>query len=252
MGMMQYLNVNVLMVEYRGYGDSDSVTPTEAGLKLDAEASLRFILKHPNVDAASIFLFGSSLGGAVAFHLARYAEQERLPVAGVIVENTFTNIADMVDELMPLIAPLKALVLRIRWDSMSIVPSLNVPVLYLAGARDELVPHSHMLRLHKSTSLSRLNKIHIVKDGTHNETWIHGGQQYWEAFRNFLTQVGRQTSVSSSGSMVDDLGTSVRVADIPVGASSIPIMPKNILHIAQEAMRMSSASDLRGPAKKEL
>jgi hypothetical protein len=179
MGMMQYLNVNVLMVEYRGYGDSDSVTPTEAGLKLDAEASLRFILKHPNVDAASIFLFGSSLGGAVAFHLARYAEQERLPVAGVIVENTFTNIADMVDELMPLIAPLKALVLRIRWDSMSIVPSLNVPVLYLAGARDELVPHSHMLRLHKSTSLSRLNKIHIVKDGTHNETWIHGGQQYW-------------------------------------------------------------------------
>ena len=252
MEMMQYLNVNVLMVEYRGYGESDSVPPSEAGLKLDAEAALRFILKHPKINAASIFLFGRSLGGAVAFHLAHYAEQQQLPLAGVIVENTFTNIADMVDQLMPFIAPLKLLVLRIRWDSLSIVPSLNAPVLYLAGARDELVPHSHMLRLHKSTSISRLNKLHIVKDGTHNETWQHGGQQYWEAMRSFMEQAGRQTSLYSAGrSIEDDVKTSIRSSG-NVSVGSIPIMPRNILNLAQEALRTSSASDLGDPDKKKL
>lgn len=144
--MIQYLNANVFMVEYRGYGESDSVSPSEAGLKLDAEAALRFITKHPSIDASNVFLFGRSLGGAVALHLAEYAQHQRLPLAGVIVENTFTNIAEMVDHLMPLIAPLKYLVLRIKWDSLPIVSKLHVPVLYLAGARDELVPHHHMLR----------------------------------------------------------------------------------------------------------
>lgn len=61
--MLQHLNANVLMVEYRGYGDSDSVKPNEKGLKLDAQAALKFISKHPKVDSSKIFLFGRSLGG---------------------------------------------------------------------------------------------------------------------------------------------------------------------------------------------
>lgn len=256
MEMMQYLNVNILMVEYRGYGDSDSVRPNEAGLKLDAEAALRFILKHPDIDAASIFLFGRSLGGAVAFHLAQYAEEQKLPLAGVMVENTFTNIADMVDQLMPYISPLKALVLRIRWDNLSIVKSLKVPVLYLAGARDELVPHSHMHLLHKLTTLSRLNKIHVIKDGTHNESWIHGGQQYWEAMRNFMSEAARRTALSLSGRDIveNNVSSPIRpMGDIGGNASSIPIMPKNILNIAQEAMRTTSTSSTtETPNKKEL
>lgn len=137
--MLQYLDAHVLLVEYRGYGDSDDAQVNEAGLKLDAEAALRFIRTHPHVDPNQIFLFGRSLGGGVAFHLAQYAEKNSIPVAGVMVENTFLSIAAMVDTLMPYVAPFKALILRIGWRSDRIVPHLTVPVLYLAGARDELV-----------------------------------------------------------------------------------------------------------------
>jgi len=63
MQMIQYLDANVLMVEYRGYGESDNVSPDENGLKLDAEAALRFAAKHDKVDPKRIFLFGRSLGG---------------------------------------------------------------------------------------------------------------------------------------------------------------------------------------------
>lgn len=253
---MQYLNANVLMVEYRGYGESDG-SPSEAGLKLDAEAALRFILKHPKIDAANVFLFGRSLGGAVALHLADYAQQQRLPVAGVIVENTFTNIAEMVDHLMPVIAPLKGLVLRIRWDSMSIVPKLNTPVLYLAGASDELVPHDHMIRLYKATGLSKLVKIHVIKDGTHNETWIKGGNEYWVAFREFLNQAAKQTSLSSSA-VTDNTQFPIRshgstILPVAAASSAIPIMPSNMLNLAQESLRTkNSATATKIPDKKEL
>jgi pimeloyl-ACP methyl ester carboxylesterase len=267
MQMLQYLNVNVLMVEYRGYGDSDSVTPSEAGLKLDAEAALKFITQHPNIDNSKVFLFGRSLGGAVAFHLAKYAEENSLPLAGVIVENTFLGISQMVDHLLPYVAPFKALVLRIAWDSSKIAPTLQTPVLYLAGAKDTLVPHSHMLDLFKTTKQSRLLRIHVVPDGTHNDTWMQGGQAYWEAILAFLAQAtDKKLSYTSNdtstpfGSSIDQSLLQRRVSanlesDGTIGSasSSIPIMPSNILGMARESIREgSTGTSSVTPSKKEI
>lgn len=190
--MIRRLEVNILMVEYRGYGRSDSsVSPSEAGIKLDGQAALRFIQNHPKIDPTNIFIFGRSLGGAAAFATAHYAQKKDNndiihPLKGVIVENTFTSIADMVDALMPLVAKVKNLVLAIGWNSLEIVPSLECPILYLAGSDDEIVPHSHMLTLHKNTVKSSLNRLHVIQYGTHNESWTQGGETYWEAFASFL------------------------------------------------------------------
>ncbi|KAL7512232.1 hypothetical protein ACHAXN_009200 [Cyclotella atomus] len=215
--MHQYLNANVWLIDYRGYGDSDGV-PNENGLRLDAEAVWSYILnkKLEHVDPRKVFVFGRSLGGAVAFHLVKYAEKKHydfdaknvgggviqppLPV-GVLVENTFTCISDMVDHLLPLVAPLKSIVLRINWDSISIVPKLTTPTLFLAGAKDTLVPHEHMLRLHRERSKGKIHslvKLHIVKDGTHNETWLQGGKEYWVAIQSFLKEA--LSAYNSSGS----------------------------------------------------
>ena len=192
--MFHRLEVNILMVEYRGYGRSDKVAPSERGLKLDGEAVLRYVQNHPNIDASNLFLFGRSLGGAVAFATAQYAQQNSNgkgannihPLKGIIVENTFTSIPDMVDHLMPLVAKFKSFILAIQWNSMAIVPTLTCPVFYLAGSRDEIVPHSQMLKLHQLTILSALNRLHVINNGTHNESWTQGGQMYWDAFKSFL------------------------------------------------------------------
>ena len=278
--MYQHLKCNILMVEYRGYGDSDTVAPNELGLKLDSEAALRFVHDHALLDSSQIFLFGRSLGGAVAFHLAHYAELHSIDLAGIIVENTFLSISLMVDHLMPLVAPFKSLVLRIGWNSALIAPTLKAPILYLAGAQDQLVPHSHMLELYKlSLKTSRLPRIHIVENGTHNETWMQGGRTYWERIARFLAQVkasqmqghvGR-TSISSMSDISlggDTTGTSTAAATMttaavhmgdaststtaaPLSSSSIPIMPTSLMNMAKEAVSMTQTLSTTNYKKKE-
>jgi hypothetical protein len=48
-----------------------------------------------------VFVYGISLGGAVA---AQLAVSKSNSIKGLILENTFTSIGDMVDKLMPMVA----------------------------------------------------------------------------------------------------------------------------------------------------
>lgn len=250
--MLQYLDAHVLLVEYRGYGDSDDAQINEAGLKLDAEAALKFIHTHPQVDPTQVFIFGRSLGGSVAFHLALFAERNNLPIAGVIVENTFLSISAMVDTLMPYVAPFKALILRIGWNSGQIVPHLTSPVLYLAGAKDELVPHDHMVTLYKTTKSSRLLKMHIIENGTHNESWLQGGTEYWTQIKEFMQQAvlaqpagNAPITISSTGLTSSGGGSATTPGQQQQqqqddagggGASNIPIMPSRFVGMLSEAV----------------
>lgn len=263
--MLQYLDAHVLLVEYRGYGDSDDAPVNEAGLKLDAEAALKFIRTHPQVDPEQIFIFGRSLGGSVAFHLAHYAERNNIPIAGVMVENTFLSIAAMVDTLMPYVAPFKALILRIGWRSDLIVPHLTVPVLYLAGGRDELVPHSHMVELYKATQQSRMLKMHIIENGTHNESWLQGGTEYWAQMKEFMQQA-TSTQLTANANINAPIATSSTITQsqaphtvekMPssqqqetMGSPSIPLMPQRLVGMLSEAVT-GGTKDAQTPKKKE-
>lgn len=65
--------MNVLIVSYRGYGKSEGA-PTEDGIKKDAVAALRYLERRHDINTSNIFLFGRSLGGAVALHLCSIHE----------------------------------------------------------------------------------------------------------------------------------------------------------------------------------
>lgn len=227
--MMRNLQANIMMVEYRGYGDSDSVPPTEEGLKLDALAALDFTARH--LPKSSIYAFGRSLGGAVAIDLAMKRPDK---LAGVIVENTFTSISDMVDCLMPWLAPIKPFVLTIGWNSKQALAASRpkLPFLFLAGGQDELVPHSHMLELYRLAPVGSI--LHIIPNGTHNESWLRGGVEYWDAWRRFLA-----IEAATAGESISALNGQI---------SGIPIMPTSFSVMAQAAVTNGSSKSF----KKEL
>jgi hypothetical protein len=69
------LGLNVLLLEYRGYGRSTG-RPTELGLKMDALAAYEYCCSCPGtIDAEKIVIYGRSLGGAVAIALAEAVER---------------------------------------------------------------------------------------------------------------------------------------------------------------------------------
>ena len=57
-----------------------------------------------------------------------------------MLENTFTSIDAMVDQLFPVLKYVKPLVLNMHWDTHSIIDDLRTPVLVVVGEKDELVP----------------------------------------------------------------------------------------------------------------
>lgn len=130
---------------YRGYGHSEG-TPTEEGLKLDSEAVLDWALKNPEIDNNKIYVFGRSLGGAVAVYLASRRQEN---IRGLILENTFSSISDMVDRIFPYVSFLKTYLLKIEWNSSDLIRTIKIPIFFISGRNDQLVPPSQMDKLYE-------------------------------------------------------------------------------------------------------
>jgi len=187
--MLSKLQANVFAFDYRGYGFSQG-TPSEPGLIEDSEAALNYLAELGSqkvIDPNKVFLFGRSLGGAVVVQLASRGIKLPLQPAGIIIENSFTSIADMLDSLFPFLAfsILKKNFLRLKWETEKTISQIKVPILFLSGEKDELVPAGHMTRL-KNASKTNVCEFHTFPEGTHNDTWLVSGDRYWDVQKSFI------------------------------------------------------------------
>jgi fermentation-respiration switch protein FrsA (DUF1100 family) len=122
----------VLLLEYRGYGANPG-SPTEQGLYADARAALDF-LQAEGVDAGHIVLYGESLGAAVAVQMAT----ER-PAAALVLEAPFCSVGASAVYQYP-IFPMARWLVRDKFDSLSKMSGVHVPLLILHGERDRVTP----------------------------------------------------------------------------------------------------------------
>ncbi|KAI6044601.1 Alpha/Beta hydrolase protein [Pisolithus marmoratus] len=138
------MRCNVFMLSYRGYGLSEG-TPSESGLCIDAQTVLDYVLANPILRRTPLILYGQSLGGAVAIHLA---SQNPSKIRALILENTFTTLPRAIPHAIPILSPFTFLCHQ-KWDSASKLPLIprETPILMLSGERDEVVPPQHMQEL---------------------------------------------------------------------------------------------------------
>ncbi len=128
----------------------------------------------------SIFIYGHSLGGAVAIELA----MRKPEAAGLIIEAAFTSIADMAREIPKYrFFPLD-LIVHQRFDSISKVGLLQVPILYLHGTDDRLVPPEMSRELFRHTASAK--QLKFITGGGHNNSAAVGGDEYLQAVKNFI------------------------------------------------------------------
>jgi hypothetical protein len=131
------LGLNVLAIDYRGFGHSTPILPSEETALQDAHAALDELLRR-QPDSRRRFLYGYSLGGAVAIALAA----ERDGVAGVVVESSFTSIAALVRASRWGWVPFLDAVVTQEFDSRARIGRVNEPLLLVHGTADGVIPHT--------------------------------------------------------------------------------------------------------------
>ena len=187
------MGFSVLLLSYRGYGISDGDLPSEKNIYADAEAAWDYLTTVKGIDPHSIFIYGHSLGGAVAIQLATTHPN----AGGLIVEGTFTSIAEMA-QLYPQyrFLPLN-LIINQRFDSAKKVRILQVPVLYIHGTNDERVPYKMSHKLYNQTSSAK--RIKLIKGGGHNNSAAVGGEEYLDSVKDFICFARDQSPSLSQG-----------------------------------------------------
>lgn len=181
----QKLGFSVLLISYRGYGKSEGGFPTEAQVYADAEAAWNYLVRQKGIRPGDISIYGHSLGGAVAINLAMSHPEAK----GLIIEATFTSIADMGRNsqwyrLLPL-----GLITHQRFDSINKVNRLKVPVLYIHGTEDRKVPPEMSRELYNRTTSPK--QLTLISGGGHNNSASVGGETYLQAVRSFVNSTRR-------------------------------------------------------------
>ena len=177
------LGVSVLLIDYRGYGQSSPIFPNEARVYEDAEATWRYLTQKRQIEPERIFVYGHSLGGAIAIELATKHPE----MAGLIVEGTFTSMKDMA-EFMPLlkIFPLDLLITQC-FDSMNKIRTLQVPILILHGTADRTIPVSMAKELFASAPQPK--QLEIIPLANHNNLPEIGDRQYSTVLKKFIESI---------------------------------------------------------------
>jgi alpha-beta hydrolase superfamily lysophospholipase len=184
MRRMHDLGFAVLGIDYRGFGQSTNRLPSEDLAQEDAQAAWRWLAaQHPNVKR---YLFGHSLGSAIAVRLAAEVPDE----AGVIVEGSFTSIPEVVSTMKWGWLPVGALITQ-RFDAASRVQRIGSPLLVVHGANDNLIKPELGRALYEHAAAPK--RFVLVEGGSHHNTNSVGQPLYREAVAElFGIQVVRQ------------------------------------------------------------
>jgi fermentation-respiration switch protein FrsA (DUF1100 family) len=173
--MQSRLHLDVLLFDYRGYGQSEG-SPDEPGTYRDARAAYRWLREHGQGEER-IVIFGESLGSAIALELALDA-----PARALVLESPFTSIPDMARAVYPFL-PVWPLV-RTRYDNLAKVSRLRMPLLVLHGDRDDVVPFAQGRRVFEAAPEPK--RFFAIPGASHNDTYLVGGEAYWRAIAEFL------------------------------------------------------------------
>lgn len=188
------LGFSVLLIGYRGYGLSEGSFPSEARVYQDAAAAWDYLVKELQIKPERIFLYGQSLGGAIAIDLA----VQKPDAAGLIVDSSFTSIREMVEHqdrfwMFPV-----NLILNQRFNSINKVRSLQMPVLFIHGTADRIVPATMSQMLYAAAPDPK--QLLLIPEAGHNNVAEVGGSQYLQAVQRFVEQVRmRQAQLPERG-----------------------------------------------------
>jgi len=169
------LGLNVFIIDYRGYGQSEGEA-SETGLYKDSEAAWQYLTKEKSIDKKDIIIFGRSLGGAIATRLA-----SKVHPSALILESTFSSARDMAKSILPILSRL--LIFRFKFNSIRKINKVNCPLLVIHSPDDEIIPYHLGESLYKAASQPKL--LFSMK-GDHNSGFLMSQPAYEQMLNEFI------------------------------------------------------------------
>ncbi len=170
------LGLNVLIVDYRGYGQSTG-SPSEAGIYRDAETCWDYLRTQQGAEPQGIVLFGRSMGGGPATWLAAKHQP-----GAVILESVFTNVPDVGAHHYSFL-PVRALATN-QFDNLSRVADIEAPKLFIHSREDRVVPFALGRQVYEAASPP---KQFLEIQGGHNDGFLVSAEEYLRTIDEFLS-----------------------------------------------------------------
>lgn len=181
---MQDLGFSVLAVDYRGFGKSTATLPSETLAYEDARAAWEWLGRE--YPGRPRYIFGHSLGGAIAIDLAAGVTDE----SGTLVEGTFTSIPDVVSSYKWGWLPVGPLITQ-RFEAVERVSRIGSPLLVVHGSEDRTIVPALGRRLYEAAAGPK--RFELVEGGTHHNTNSVGQPQYRAALAELFGLVPQGT-----------------------------------------------------------
>jgi pimeloyl-ACP methyl ester carboxylesterase len=171
----------ILAVDYRGWGDSTALVPSEA--TIDADAAVAWAeLQRRQPEAGRRVIYGHSLGGAVAVTLASRLHRGS-DYAALVLESTFTRLPD-VAAAAGFWGRLGASVTTLQFDTLSRIGRIDAPLLILHGDADATVPVALGRRL-RDAAPAGVTWVEIP-GGSHSGLHEDAPVRYQQLFKDLL------------------------------------------------------------------
>ena len=169
------LGLNVFIFDYRGYGNSQG-EPSEPGFYMDAMAAWKYLVTEKGFTEPQIILFGRSLGGAVATHLATEVQPGAL-----VLESTFSSARDMANTVFPIMS--RIVPLRFEFNTVKSITQVTSPVLVVHSTEDDIIPFRLGEQVYHAANQPKfMRKMH----GDHNSGFLLSQPEYEQALEQFI------------------------------------------------------------------
>ncbi len=168
------LGLNVFIIDYRGYGNSEGKA-NEDGLYKDARAAWLYLRENRALRQQDIIIFGRSLGGAVAAKLAAEVQP-----AGLILESTFSSARDIANTVFPVLSRL--IFLRYDFNTINHIEQVKSPVLVLHSPDDKIVAFRFGKKIFQTANEP---KTFVTLRGDHNSGFLMSQPEYARAISAF-------------------------------------------------------------------
>jgi uncharacterized protein len=188
---MYQLGFSVLVIDYRGFGSSKGNFPSEPQLYQDSQIAWDYLVKVRKIPPQQILIYGESLGGAIALDLAIKHPQ----ASGLIMQSSFTSMAEVIKHRDWLwIFPVD-LLLKQRFDSLSKIRFLRIPVLFIHGTADSVVPSYMSQQLYNAAPEPK--QLLLIPEAEHFRIYQPGSSSYLQAMQKFMEKVESSMKVRS-------------------------------------------------------